>query len=447
MAQLTQTQLAAQQGQDNRRPGESIREWAGHWPARLLIILLITELIFPFLIWRLRLPRILDFSQDMVAGVIMAITVLYMLSRNRIPPVVLVILAATLIWGMVALFEGQGMAATAWGWWKFFKYPIIGLYAYLVVRWPRGFADWWMRFLIGVMLFEVIVQLIRLALGEPPGDSLAGTFGQKGVGPHTSFNMFVVALAFGSWIATRKWKILLIALALGLAASMMNVTKFYIPGVFILGAATLGLQLIAGGRFKQLFIFVVVFGLLAAAAVPLFNRFIADTRGLPELQEYLQPDRLDRYLFSDGKGDEDGRYNLGRALSVTYAMQIVSRDPTTLLFGMGLGARSNSTGLGIVGTGLENDLYGGAEGTGLLIRIQEQGIVGLATMWLFSVWIMLRLYQDAKRHDNEALKTLEYGLILYSLFWPLWLWYQNPWTHGVMMILYWTTVGFVFSEI
>lgn len=450
MAQIAQTSAVPAPSRTkvkSRRP-ETIREWTGEWSVRLLLALLVSELIFPYFIWRFRLPGALDFVQEIIAATIMAVTILHMIARDRIPVAVPVVLAVTLVWGLVAYFEGQSLAATAWGWWKLFKYPFVGLFAYMIVPWPRNFADWWVRFLVVLMAFEVGVQLIRLLLGEPPGDSLAGTFGSKGVGSQTSFNLFIIALSFGSWIALHRWKLLVVALVLGLASSMMNVTKFYIPGILVMSLLTIALQLIAGGRVRHLLGFVFALGLLGMIAIPVFNRFVADTRGLPELQEYFQPEKLEGYLFTDGQGDQDGTYNLGRGLAITYAYQTISRDMTTKLFGMGLGARSLSASLGIVGTGLENDLYGSVTaGTGVLVRLQEQGIVGLITLQIFFLWLMWRLAKDTRRHNNASLKALEFGLILYTLLWPLWLVLQNAWSDGVMMILYWVTVGYVFSEI
>lgn len=404
------------------------------------------ELMLPLAIWKLRLPGALDFVQEFVAAFILLVTVFYMIIRNKIPAAVLLILAVTLVWGIVAVFEGQEAIATVWGWWKFFKYPIVGLFAYLTVRWPPGFSSWWLKFLVAVLAFEVGVQLIQWAAGAPPNDDLAGTFGRKGVGPQTMFNMFVTCLAFGHWVVTKHWRLLAITLVLGFASSTLNVTKFYLPAVAALGVVTLIIYLVRGGQFRQLFLYIVVFAALTAAFVPIFNAFIATTRGLPTLQEYFEPQRLERYLYNDGVGGDESRYRLGRALSVTYALQIIQRDGTTQLFGMGLGARSFSTGLGIVGAGLETDLYGGAAGTGLLIMIQELGIVGLAGFSAFSLWVAWRFFRDSRRHDSKGLATLQIGMVLFTLFWPVWLWYQKPWTFGVMMILYWVTMGFIFSR-
>jgi hypothetical protein len=424
-----------------------IRPMLRQWPVRLILIQLAAELFLPIIVFMTPVPAAAENLLEVIAASIMLLTVLFMLSRDRIPSAVLVIFAITLVWSIVALFEGQSVAATAWGWWKFFMYPIIGLFAYLTVRWPRGFADWWLKFLIGLMAFQLVVQVFQELLGIGGIDDRAGTFAQNGVGPQNMFNWFVICFALGTWIATRRWKPLVIVLIIGLLATIINGTKFFLPSLAILGLATVGLQLISGGRLRQLFIFTFVVGVAAAVFLPIFNRYIVDVRGGNPLQSYFEPTQLERYLFNDGQGDRDGKYNLGRMLSVTYGYQLISRDPTTQLFGMGLGARSFSSGLGISGAGLENDLYGRAQGTGLLTRIQEQGIMGLAVMWLFFLWLMWRLYRDTKTHSDQSVRSLEFGLIIFTFLWPLWLWYTNPWAHGVMMVLYWTAVGYVFSDI
>src|SRR5690606_15560945 len=141
---------------------------------------------------------------------------------------VLLIGGATLIWGMVSTFEGQSLAATAWGWWGMFKYPVLGLFAYLVQGWPADFARRFLRFCILLLIFEIAVQLALLAVGFPVGDSLAGTFGHKGVMQFSMMVFFIVALALGHWLATYEWKVLLLVLALGMLGSTLNGTKFYL---------------------------------------------------------------------------------------------------------------------------------------------------------------------------------------------------------------------------
>lgn len=424
---------------------QNMREWSRQWPARVLILIFLSEIIIPLLIY-FGAPGRIDFALEIVTALAVSGTLIHMTATNRVPAGVLLILAVSLVWGLVALFEGQSASATAWGWWKFFQYPILAIYAYDAIRWSPDFGRWLPRFLVALMAFELVLQGLQYVLGEVPGDSLAGSFGNKGVGPQTMFNFLVIALAFGQWAIKRQWRLLVLAVAFGLFSSMLNVTKVYIPFVGLVGVLAMVMYLVRGGQFRQLFLILLVFGVLAAAAVPIFNQFIATQRGLPTLQEYLQPEKIDRYLFTDGDGDNDGKYNLGRGLSVTYAWQILQRDMTTTLFGMGIGSRSSSTGLGILGVGLQADLYGGASGTGMLIMLQEFGVVGVATFVLFTLWMSFVWFRDMQRNDDDDLKALQFGMILYTLLWLVWLWYQKPWSFGVMMTTYWVTAGYIFNR-
>jgi len=233
---------------------------------------------------------------------------------------------------------------------------------------------------------------------------------------------------------------------LGMIACLLDVTKFYFPAMAVLAIVVLIISVVRGGKFRQLFTYIVLFSLTGAIAISLFNTYIASSRGLKTFDEYLSLDFVESYLFNDGDGDEDGQYNLGNGLSIVYGWQTLNRDHTTLLFGYGLGSRTASTALGLAGSSLEQDLYGGASGTGLLIFMQEFGLLGIGLFLSFNLWIMLTLFRDAKTRSDRYLAAIQYGLVIFTLFWPLWLWYTKPWNAGVMMILYWCSLGFVFRQ-
>ena len=421
--------------------------WMREWWFRMLVVLFFAELIVPFLLWRAGLPRSMDFFKEIVAGVIVLLTFSFILLRDRIPLALLFILGVSLIWSLVPILDGQTAGATLWGWWRFFKYPLLLIFAYLIPRWPKDFPRWFMRFLIVLMLFEIGVQLVQLAMGEPPGDSLAGTFGWKGVASYSMFVFFAVCIGFGHWVATGEWKTMLLILVLGLVGSMLNVTKFYLLAVAVMGAAALVLHMLRGGQVRQLFVYVILFTLSFAAFVPIYNSFIANTRGLKPLQEYLDPDLMEEYLFNDGKGDEDGQYNFGRGFAITYAWQQIQRDNTTMLFGFGMDSRTYSAALGITGASLAEDLYGSLGDTGMGQWLQEFGVLGVVLFNLLNFWIMWRLFRHARTVSDPNLAAMEYGLILFTFLWPLWLWYHRPWIAGVMMVLYWVSLGYVFRQI
>jgi hypothetical protein len=421
--------------------------WTREWWFRLLALLLFSELIVSFLLWRAGLPRNSDILKDLVAGVIILLTFAYMLTYNRIPMALLFILGATLIWGLVAVVEGQSIGATAWGWWRFFKYPLLMVFVYLIPRWPRDFPRLLIKLLVIVMFVEVGVQLVQFALGQPPGDSLAGTFGWKGVMELSLLSFFIVCIGLGHWLGTGDWKVMLTVLTLGLVASMLSVTKFYLPAAVIMGLVALALHMIRGGRFRQLLLYIVLFVLAAAVFVPVYNNFIATTRGLKPLQEYLTMESIEGYLFRGDDVTDTGRVKLGRGLAVTYAWQQIQRDPTTTFFGFGLGSRTYSTALGLTGESLEDDLYGGGGATTMGVWIQEFGAIGSALFIILNLWIAAKLMRHARTTPDHYLASLAYGLIIFTLLWPVWMWYHKVWLAGATMFFYWTTLGYVFQRI
>ncbi len=422
-------------------------DWTRQGWFRLLALVLLAELFTPFLVWPLRLPRAILGVVEVATALTVFVAFAYMLREDRIPRAVLLIIGLTLIWSLSPMIEGQSLAATAWGWWGMFKYPLLALFAFLVQGWPPDFARWFFRFCVGLLIFQIIVQLIMLAIGFPIGDSLAGTFGLKGVMQFTMLVFFIVALGLGHWLATYERKTLLLILALGLLGSTLNATKFYLIGAGILAAATLVIHLIRGGQIRQLFIYIFLIAGAAAIFIPIYNSYLVNTMGLKPLQEFLNVETIEGYIFNDGlTGSNDYTYNIGRGLAVTYGWQQIQRDWTTTLFGYGIGTRSQSELLGIRGSVLQADVYGVGVTT-MGTWIQEIGVVGMLVFLAINLWMAGKMFQYARRTNDPYRATMAYGLMLFTLFWPLWQWYHKAWTAGAMMSLYWIAIGYIFNQI
>jgi hypothetical protein len=420
--------------------------WTRQGWFRLLALVLLAELFMPFLVWPVRFPRIVLGVIEVSIALVAFVAFVYMLKEDRIPRAILLIIGLTLIWSISPMLEGQSLAATAWGWWGLFKYPLLGVFAFLVQGWPSDFARWFFRFCIGLLIFQIVIQLIMLAMGFPVGDSLAGTFGLKGVMQFTMMVFFIVALGLGHWLATYERKILLLILALGLLGSTLNGTKFYLIGVGILAAATLIIHLVRGGQLRQLFVYIFLIAGAAAIFVPVYNSYLVNSRGLKPIQDYLNIETIEGYIFTDGARGDDTSYNIGRGLAVTYGWQQIRRDWTTTLFGFGIGTRTQSGVLGIRGSVLEEDMYGVGVTT-MGTWIQEIGVVGQLVFLAINLWMAAKMFQYARRANDPYRATLAYGLMLFTLFWPLWQWYHKVWTAGVMMSLYWISIGYIFNQI
>ncbi|MBP9500643.1 MAG: hypothetical protein KBF17_00635 [Candidatus Promineofilum sp.] len=414
----------------------------GEWWFLLLAFLFLAESFVPFLRWPLGLPKAVEISIHGFTGLILLAAFAIMLKEDRIPKGILVVLGITFIWGIVAFYEGQSIPAFIWGWYRMFKYPLIGLFAYLVIDDPRDFAKWFLRFCLAFLAFQVSVQVIMYALGFPTGDAMGGTFGWKGSAPFLMLVFFITSIMLGQWLATRSVKYLALVLVLGFLGSILSITKFYLIGlILMLGVAAL-IQIIWSGKLRQFLVFHLLFIVIGAVFLPIYNNFLVQ-QGMSTIQEFLQDDKLEAYLFTVNE-NVGGNYYLGRGQSIVYGWQQIQRDSVTTMFGHGLGSRSNSSFLGIGGIRYQDDVYGGVSSSGLGTWIQEYGLIGLMVFLLIVVLINMRLFKITRRITDPYQLSLTYGLILFTSCLPVWLFYIDLTVASAMAILYCVSLGYIF---
>lgn len=415
------------------------------WPLMLWLVggATLIEFMAPLLIDKLHLPGALRYTSDLVLAGITALTIMQMLVTDRIPRLLLLLTAVTVIGATVATFEGQSGAATLWGWWSLFKYPITALFLYLQPHWPPRLAAWLVKGYFALLVVEVMLQLGQFATGEVPGDHLAGTFGRYGVGPLLYVVCLILCLAVAHWVVWDDWKILAGMLGLGFVASVLGEMKVFPVLTVVIGILGLLLYLANGGRlYKALLALLLLGGMLGLFSV-YYNAEVSAVRGTRRLEDYFQLTTLIGYLNFVGYDSETGTYYLGRGFAMQYGWQLLQRDTTTLLFGYGLGARSESVSLGIVGEGLRQGYYGLFAGTSLLVLMQELGVVGLAAFGSFLLWLTYTLLRYSASSADPNIRILCYGFVLYSTLWPVWLWYHTIWSFGAPMLLYWAPLGYL----
>lgn len=412
----------------------------------LIVVAFFAELFLPLLVWKTPLPGVTRWLADVSILVIAVLALARMLLFDQIPTGFLLILGATIVGSTVATFEGQTPLATAWGFWRMFMYPIVAFYAYLQPLWPAKIAARTFQLLVWLLGFEVFVQLAQYAAGQTPGDNLAGTFGWKGVGSLVMFVFLVLCLSFGKWLVSGSWRQLVVVVVLGLLASVFGEMKVYPAALVAIAGAAALIYVWRGGQVTTIFSAGIILVAALAGFLMLYNVVISEGRGVRPLEAYTNVDQVTKYLNNVNYNSDTGRYNLGRGFALTYGWEIIQRDTTTMLFGMGIGTRNESTSLGVVGQGLQDSLYGLTSGTSLLVMMQETGLVGLAVFALFAGWLIIVLLQDSGRDPDSDDTVLRYGIILFSLFWPLWLWYHRAWNFGPSMVLYWALVGYLLSQ-
>lgn len=420
----------------------------------LFVLALATDLLTPFLIWKGILPAYMRWVSHAAVATMMFGAYARMMVFDRVPGVVWVMAGISAIGVGVALFEGQSIAATAWGWWIMFQYPLVGLYAYLQPYWPERFPQCLRTSCTAILGMEIIVQIGQYLTGRRPGDDLAGMFGWHGTSDLVIFTLLVLCLALGQWLAQGKWKTLVWVLALGSASSVLAETKLFAFATVALGMLTAIIFALRSRRPSKLVPYAVLLGGVVGISIVSYNAIVPGARRMPLERYLLEPQTLASYLGHKERGWVPGRwgrgeelyYDIGRNYALAYGWNTIRRDTTTFLFGMGLGARGESRTLGAAGVALLRGHLGLTTGSSLLVMLQELGLMGMVVLGGFILWIVGALFKGVKDNPQSEASELRYALLLFSLLWPLWLWYRTVWVFRVPMLLYWAALGYVLSE-
>ena len=394
----------------------------------------------PYLVRMNVLPSSVRYLADAAIMGLFILLLFRSIVYDKIPLPLFLIFSVLGVWGLVATFEGQAALATVWGAWRLFKYPIIGILTCLQPFWPNNFHETFRVVCLRLLQVNVLLQAYQYLTGHIPGDHLSGFFGKHGVSPLLFLIIFCFSVALGRWLAESKWDMLLWVLPLGAIASGLGEMKLFPFVIVALGLVTFVVQLLRGRQYQKLFFYVVFIAVVTVSFGMFYNTVVAEARGTLRIEEYLNIDTLDEYLNRSYRRD-NGNYYLGRGFALQLGWDTIQRDGTTLLFGMGIGTRSESTTLGVAGAGLVESVYGLNSGTSLLVMMQEYGVVGLLLFELFMLWVVFALWIDVERYPKSQYNTLRFAIILLSLLWPIWLWYSQTWTFGVFMTLYWGTMG------
>lgn len=413
----------------------------------LPILVLFIDLLTPILIWKGIIPAYTRWISHAAIFFMIVIAYCRMMIFGRFPRLIWIIAGVSVFGITMALSEGQSIAATAWGWWMMFKYPLVGLFAYLQPSWPKNFPQRLLTFCTVILAIEVLVQIGFYFAGQTPGDDLSGTFGWKGVQSLLFLIMFVLCLAIGQWLSKGKWMALALVLVLGGLSSLLGEMKLFPLSALLFGITAMVIFTLKRGQFKKLVPYAVILGAVIWGFFSLYNKIVPLAKRTPIEQYLFDRQTLMSYLGGVEWTQAAGRYNwLGRNYALAHGWKTIQRDLPTLLFGWGLGARGESRTLGIAGEGLLQGYLGLSTGTTLLVVMQELGLVGVAVLGVVLFSIILALFRNIMKYSQSEAMGLWYGLLIFSLFWPLWLWYGEVQMLRVPMLLYWLALGYALSQ-
>lgn len=416
----------------------------------ILIIALCIELFTPFLIDKGFLPSQVRYVSHAVVALMLAFAISRMIIFDYIPFAVIPMLCIAAIWSFIALARGQGIATTLWGVWLFLQFAFVGLFTYLEPGSPTPKTGFLLKTVFGILVIHLLIQLLQYASGIKIGDYLAGLFtsGAHGTGDSILFILLANCLFLGHWIATKQWKGMVGSLAIGVLAGTFGEVKLYPFVVAVLAIiAVLFFAVRHGSFFKTLLFVVLIIGVLAGF-LNLYNFLVPAAQKHP-LQEFLtDPNYLGSYLNQTNTLTTNGNTRIlirrGDALALGWDSLVQDGDPIIFLFGYGIGARSESRSLGTSGIGFSSTA--GDVGTSLLVMMQEMGVLGLASIAGFMAWVIIVMIRDIRRYPDSPDIGLRYAMLLFSLLWPVWLWYTAAWAKRVPMLFYWMLLGYLLAE-
>lgn len=418
------------------------------FPILFLGLALAIDLFSPFLIVSGWIPAQMRWISHAVIAAVIVWTLWRILVFNRMPAVILFVFGFTCIGFINAQLQGQGIAAAAWGWWLMFQFPFVGLFAFLQPEWPEGFPRYLVWGGVAILGGEVIVQLFQYKQGIVPGDHLAGTFGNNGTGNLVMFIFLVLAFSLGEWLANRKSIPLFFTLCLGVISSALGEMKMLLPVMLVMVGIAVLVFIFQARDLHKLIPYTLGFGFIITAFLSIYNLVVPGARQNPLQKGLTDIQLLTRYMDTSRRSiyGQSVYTDMGRNFALRYGWQQISENPQTLLFGFGLGSRSESFSLRIAGQGLLQGNLGFSTGTSLLVFMQETGVVGLACLVGFILVVIFYLIRQLRQESGSKLNCIRYGLILFTLFWPLWLWYNTAWILRVPMFLYWLTLGYVMGR-
>jgi hypothetical protein len=415
----------------------------------LPIVALCVDLFTPYPIWMGFLPSWIRWGSHAAVAAMILVSVFRMFGLKHIPHAALFILAVLVVWSYIARgSSGQGIPVTIWGVWLLFQFPLVALFMYLQPNLSEKFPTYLRTYGLIILGIQVVVQVFQYAVGVRPGDDLSGLFGRNGTGNAVLFNIMICCAFFGYWIASKKWTGLVAALFLSAVSSVLGEMKLFPVTIIVIGLIAIALYTIKYKAPGKMLFFLALILVVVMAFAYFYSIIVPDADKYP-LQGYVtNPSALYGYLNNSYRhSSEGGVYtDISRGHAVQIGWQSLQKDTLTLLFGYGLGTRSESQTFGTAGTALTTGDLGLSVGTSMLVLMQEMGLIGMFALGGLILWILLTLFNDIRKNPDSPVNELRYALLLFSLLWIVWLLYAVSWTMRVPMLLYWLSLGYVLAE-
>ena len=268
------------------------------------------------------------------------------------------------------------------------------------------------------------------------GDFTIGTLMNPG-----QLSLFLIAAACvltGLYLrrimSARLYLPLLLLIVLPTTLNETKITLVLLP-LALLTAFFVGSE--PGNRLKNMLLGTMVAAAFLAMFVPIYDHFVTPRWGYGIVDFFLMEGRVERYFM---KGTEIGdQREAGRLDGMIVAVSELSRDPATLLFGLGIGNASDSA-LGAQFHGVYFRMFEYFPLNSFSFILLEFGLLGLLLV-LSLHWIIFRECFAVARADRALMGALAIGWAGVSVTIAASLIYTNPIFSPALSYLYWYFSG------
>lgn len=194
-----------------------------------------------------------------------------------------------------------------------------------------------------------------------------------------------------------------------------------------------------GTRLRNMLLSVVVLAGFLAIFVPVYDHYVSPRWGYGIMDFFTMEGRVERYLT---KGTEIGdRAPAGRLDGIVAAISELSKDPSTLVFGYGIGNASDSA-LGSQFVGAHFEKFSLFPSSTLVHLLLEFGVLGLGLVLLLH-WLIFLDSLAVARQDPGIIGALALGWTGVSAVIVIAFPYTTIITFAAVSYLYWYFSGIV----
>ena len=294
-------------------------------------------------------------------------------------------------------------------------------------------------FAVAQLPIALYQRLTTFALGFLSGDRTIGTLADSGF--LSVFLIGVASVLFAFLVRgrlSRLWAFILLPIVL--APTMFNETK---ASLFLVPLALIAVVVVGAkkNRWRKFLVASMSVAVFLAAFVPTYDYFMKPRYGYGIIEFFTMEGRVENYLTQDVRV---GSYKpAGKVDAIVVPLRTLSRDPSLLAFGLGIGNVSESA-LRSDFSGEHFRRYGHFVQSGVSMLLWETGLLGTGLVFALLAMLFLDALHVSRGDNFMAAFALGMmgviGVIAFSL--P----YSSVMKSSALSYLFWYAAGLVAAE-